>query len=346
MIAWTLFSLIYYGIPGPNTALAKVSTGLDAGTYAMQAVFYVLNTLGTDGATIALLAAGCITGFLRSSLRWKALSAGLVLWIIYLFTVGADYMAGRFFSVPCLFSAIICACALRDHPLRPLGSIAAGIMIAALPHLGDTLFSPVDYSDRRILPPFGIANERGFYYQVTGLRSVLRNGGNKHKWLDAGNKLKDEGQNIYIGYVVGMTPYSGGPSLRWVDVLALTDAFLARLPARSGTRVGHYERAFPPGYLDSVLTGQNRIADQALARLYGDVLLASTGDIFRLDRFAAIFRLNTGFHKNAAANFDREAIGLPGIPVRTRQRISCYGLPNPAIAYRLDGPHSVTPFRY
>jgi hypothetical protein len=47
-----------------------------------------------DTVTAILLMAGAIIGFFQPSSHWKTISSGIVLWDIYLFTVGADYMGG------------------------------------------------------------------------------------------------------------------------------------------------------------------------------------------------------------------------------------------------------------
>jgi arabinofuranosyltransferase len=309
VLAWVLFSLAYYGSTVPNTALAKLSTGISAMDYIIQSARYFQHTLNMDYMTILLLVAGCLVGFLQPSLRWRGLSSGLLAWCAYLFMVGSDYMAGRFFSVPVLFSAILCARAACAYPFREFCSAVLVIMLLSVPQLEYTLFSPVDYKGYR--REFGIADERGFYYQGTGLLPVLKNNAHsvQHLWLYLGGKIKLQygGNKKYYTHNIGMMPYAAGPGFLWIDGLALSDAFTARLPARPGSRVGHYSRSVPFGYLDSVVTGTNQIADPALARLYDDVLLATTGDIFHSERFAAILRLNTGFHKNAAANYNREA---------------------------------------
>jgi arabinofuranosyltransferase len=328
-LTWMLFSLVYYGAIAPNTALAKVMTGIPATEYLAQAIQYTRHTLATDTITLLLLLAGCLAGFWQSSWRWRALSSGLLLWFAYLALVGADYMAGRFFSIPVLFAVLILARVLRDQPFQKPGVVLLVALLFALPQLRFTLFSPVTYNNWEISPS-GIADERGYYYPATGLRPVLRSDNAQHPWLLLWAALKEAitsggGKGVYVACQIGMAPYAAGADTHWIDALALSDAFLARLPARPGVRVGHYERALPPGYPKSVLTQQNHIDDPALARLYDDVVLASTGELFRRERFAAIFRLNTGFHQNAAANFAREAVGLPGLPVHRKDKFSCLG---------------------
>jgi arabinofuranosyltransferase len=338
IFAWVSFSLVYYGAPLPNTALAKAATGIDWRQYALQAWHYFLYTFEMDFVTAIFLIAGGIIGFFQPSSRWKALSSGIVLWGIYLCMVGADYMGGRFFSAPVLFAAILCAQLPQKYHIRIITYAVICLMIVASPQLKHTLFSPFDYRDPTPFSLDGITNSRGIYYTRTGLRHVLKNGGVKHAWLSTGYKIRTTGKKeskFYTGVAMGLMPYAAGPAFHWIDFLVLTEPFRARLPTHSKVpRIGHYERAFPEGYIESVLTGQNRIVAPALARLYDDVLLATTGNIFRRERFAAIFRLNTGFHKNAAENFDKEA---PAI-----QSYICCATGTPIQVWRIDAAHDFT----
>ena len=123
-----------------------------------------------------------------------------------------------------------------------------------------------------------------------------------------------------------------------IDPLALTEPFLARLPARDGARVGHYERAFPPGYLLSRMENRNRLQSPVLARLYDDVLLATQGELWSWARLGALWRLNSGHYKNLADEFDRNAIGLEELgypPARNITLKSCMGLTGPSPALPL-----------
>ena len=113
--------------------------------------------------------------------------------------------------------------------------------------------------------------------------------------------------NIGIALAIGMTCWSTGEKPYWIDIMAaLSDPFLARLPARSKARVGHYERALPQGYIESLTTGKNTITDPMLAKLYNDVALATRGEIWSSARWRAIWRLNTGRYKKLSKHFNRD----------------------------------------
>lgn len=332
---WVAFSLFYYGAPVPNTALAKVQNGLTLAENAQQAINYIKWTIDRDTVSAVLLLVGSVGGLWDRKLR--AFAIGLFLWIAYLFYVGADYMGGRFFSAPLLLG-----CLLVGFQLRKFGGLSKTLWTAYLAlsvgALQATLFSPYAF-DQKILVDSGIANERGFYYQQLGALPVLRRGTwSAHPWLLEGGALK-EVPGTYTRCAVGMTGYAGGPGLYWIDPLALTEPFLARLPARTGGRVGHYERAFPAGYLESTVARQNLITDAALHRLYADVDLATRSPLLAPGRMAAIWRLNTNKAAYVSSAFDRQAIGLPGVEVKSKSKFSCYGVPYGWDGiWRIDGP--------
>ncbi|CAN7665098.1 hypothetical protein LJR260_005041 [Variovorax paradoxus] len=334
-VLWVGFSLFYYGSPVPNTALAKVQNGLTLAENAEQATNYIRWTVDRDTVSAVLLLVGTVGGLWDRKLREFAI--GLVLWTAYLFYVGADYMGGRFFSAPLLLACLLVGFKLRKHGglWKALWTAYLAISVGALQV---TVFSPSSF-DQKILAESGVADERGFYYQQLGVLPVLRRGTwNSHPWLLEGATLK-EVPGTYTRCAVGMTGYAGGPDIYWIDPLALTEPFLARLPARTGGRVGHYERAFPAGYLESTVARQNLILDPALSRLYADVDLATRAPLTAPGRMAAIWRLNADKGAYISESFDRQAIGLPGVKVMSRSKFSCYGVPYGWDGiWRIDGP--------
>ena len=81
-----------------------------------------------------------------------------------------------------------------------------------------------------------------------------------------------------------------------VDEVALADAFLARLPALPGSRVGHYRRLLPPGYIESVASDAPSMNIEELRPLLNDVTLASRASLFADGRWSAIGRLMSGHY--------------------------------------------------
>lgn len=319
-LAWVAFALFYYGSPVPNTALAKVGTGLGFDENARQAWNYIAWTAKHDPLTGVLVCVGAAVGFLHAKV--KVLALGIVLWAFYLVWVGADYMAGRFMSAPVLFAACIAAAvANRRHAL-----ILVAVLVVGALQLQYTLFSPRSFDARTIDELTGIADERGFYYQATGMSpSLARGTWRGHLWLAEGALLRAH-PGHYARCAIGMAAFGAGPGLDWLDPLALADPLLSRLPARTGVRVGHYERALPPGYLESRISGENLVESTAVRRLYDDVLLATRGSLLAAGRGAAIWRLTIGAHTVAHADYDQEAIGLPDVAVSSRSSLSCLGV--------------------
>jgi arabinofuranosyltransferase len=59
LIAWELFSLFYYGFPFPNTAYAKLNTGVSAGNLIRQGLYYALNSIRADPITLSAIVGLC-----------------------------------------------------------------------------------------------------------------------------------------------------------------------------------------------------------------------------------------------------------------------------------------------
>ncbi|MBK4733828.1 hypothetical protein [Noviherbaspirillum pedocola] len=324
-ILWIAFSLFYYGTPVPNTALAKVQTGNSFLHNLIQAYYYHEWALQNDPGTLLLVIAGIILG-ISGSARLRPIAFGLLLWEAYLSYVGADYMGGRFFSGAVLVATALIAIYVKKQPNQRIVWGIALTLIFTSGILKWTLFSSTHY-EQSAFSAGGIADERGFYYRALGLIPSIRRGTwESHIWLQEGKFLR-----AYTGWYtrcnIGMAGYMAGPNVKWVDPLGLADPLLARLPSRRNARVGHYERAFPAGYLQSLVVNKNLVRDPKIAALEADVGKAVRAPLFSAGRLSAIWRLNTGYHSRAADNFNREAIGLPGIPVKTFSKISCYGLP-------------------
>jgi arabinofuranosyltransferase len=178
--------------------------------------------------------------------------------------------------------------------------VGGALLLAALLVPRNPVTAPVAYT----MPPdfHGIADERGYYHRWTGLLPRLADDHAEYEWAAQGREFRRltaiHGPSFQALESVGMCAYFAGPDLYVVDRFALSNAFLARLPAnrtwfRGGWRVGHYYRDFPEGYLESVGRGRNMIRDKRLAALYDDVQRATTGPLFSRARWAALWRLNT-----------------------------------------------------
>jgi len=106
-VAWEAFSLAYYGFPFPNTAYAKLNTGIADPELVRQGWHYLENSWRRDPLTTGTMAAGILAALLRGSGPAVASAFGVVLYVIYVIRIGGDFMTGRFFT-----PAFVCGAAL------------------------------------------------------------------------------------------------------------------------------------------------------------------------------------------------------------------------------------------
>lgn len=109
-IGWSVFSLFYYGFPFPNTAYAKLGTGIDRSELLFQGIEYMGRSLTDDSMTLLIISLAVIIGFLKPrTLGNLFLAAGILASLGYCIYVGGDYKAGRFYSPVFLVSSIMVA---------------------------------------------------------------------------------------------------------------------------------------------------------------------------------------------------------------------------------------------
>ncbi len=294
LIAWTLFSIVYYGFPFPNTAYAKLNTGIDAWDYFLQGISYFLDSLMNDTVTLTgILTALGFTFYYRKR-KERVFAIGLILYLLYILRIGGDFMSGRFFSVPVLAAAILIS-RIRIQGIPAL--LIAGILgIVGLSVHRPTLkygrdYRPVMYD----ITVSGIMDERGVYYGCSGLvgtnRYVMEP---SCPMVALGKTVRAAGDTLVVEGSLGYFGYYAGPEAHVVDYLALSDPLLARIPAKSKKlwRIGHFVREIPAGYLESLQSGQNELENPEYQELYESVRLITREPIWTRERWKAIWQLN------------------------------------------------------
>jgi arabinofuranosyltransferase len=58
--------------------------------------------------------------------------------------------------------------------------------------------------------------------------------------------------------------------------------------------IGHFAREVPAGYVETLEQGRNLLKKQDLASYYDKLHLVVSGPLWSIERFAAIWQLNTG----------------------------------------------------
>jgi arabinofuranosyltransferase len=295
LLAWHIFSLLYYGFPFPNTAYAKLHLNIPITDLVAQGIAYFLDSLQRDPVTLWFIAAGIIIGLTAAGKPGRMAAVGIILYLAYILRIGGDFMSGRFFTAPLLLAVLLIG-QIRSINLNGALSSLPVILLLVL-EFASPARAKIDLETRRVenmINTDGIADERRFYELENGLRWKDENptlpnfpwryDGERH----AGEKFKAIG-------CVGMFGFYAGPGIHIVDTLALTDPLLARMPVKEGKwRVGHYERVIPPGYFETIKNGQNQIEDLNVAIYYDTLSLITRGALFDPGRLRAIWEMNTG----------------------------------------------------
>lgn len=283
-LVWTLFSLFYYGFPFPNTAYAKLGAGIPVDARVVQGMTYVLHSVGKDPITPAVMALGIFLG-LRSGRMHQALAAGIGLYVLYVISIGGDFMEGRFFTAPLLVAAVLIArTELKPGQLAP---IAASVVLLGMMSIDSTILSDPGVSERRILSN-GIADERAYYYQKHGLVTATRDTFRQPEW-----KVGSRSVQTTCGGL-GFQAITSGPGTHYIDACGLADPLLARLPAQYNPqwRVGHFFRQLPTGYIDSFMQEENLLSDPATSEFWASIRAVTRGPLLNKKRLIEIFRFH------------------------------------------------------
>lgn len=304
--AWLAFSLFYYGFLVPNTAFAKLNTGLPRGELARQGLAYLLNCIAWDPALLIVLALGLASALLLPTRRRQLLALSMLLYLAYVVQIGGDFMLGRFLTVP----VFIAACLAATTPLR-LSEPAA--IAAVLAPLALFLLQPSTSQFER--GKAGVEDERKFYESGLPLMMFTRTTPLPHHLLrDVGEEMARNAAIAPVrdSYNIGIMGYYAGRDVHMVDTNALADPLLARLPARfdPNWRIGHYTRHVPEGYLASIAAGKCQMPDANLCAYYDILKQIISGDLWSWSRFKHIAVMNLGGYEYL---IDRDRYRYPSL---------------------------------
>lgn len=300
-LLWTLFSLLYYGFPFPNTAYAKLSTGIASADLARQGAAYLANSWRWDPITLATVGLSFLLALASRRACWLALAAGVALYLLYIVRIGGDFMSGRFLAAPLLVATVVVVMLADSRLRRRSHQVAAAALVVAFGLAG---YVPVwragNPSGDQARRDGDIADERAYYRPHTGLLNPSRT---PHPWAAQGLELRAQGPAVVEHGNVGFLGYYAGPDVHIIDRNGLTDPLLARLPVRDPAdwRIGHFRRNVPDGYVETLRSGQNQIHDPALAAYYDVLVTITRGPLWDGARWRAIWRMNTGFYDDMLA---------------------------------------------
>ncbi len=321
LIAWEIFSLVYYGFPFPNTAYAKIAfDSLSQTDLLEQGMFYFLNSLHWDPITLFTISLAIILVVIYKKWPERIVMSGVVLYMFYLLWIGGDNMSGRFFTAGLLASVVILNRLWAENETLSLGVKFAFIVILGFSSSSPT-FIAVDENnfprDDVYFMENGVADVRRYFYQGGALLFDHRDEIQPHHFLsydglEFKKSAESGGESVFIKGGIGYAGYFAGPQVHIIDDLALADPLLSRLPPRIDEewRPGHLRRPVPEGYFETISTGENVIANPDLAAYYDKLKIIVSGPLWTAERWEAIWKMNTGQYDYLIESFMEET-GYP-----------------------------------
>jgi arabinofuranosyltransferase len=260
-IAWLLFAWSYYGDIIPNTAYAKVGIYANWQDSTTQGLAYL-----KDWSKYDTLAAGSTLIFFFYTFTKKqnkatyAVCLGIILYAVWIISIGGDFMRGRFF-LPVFFSCIFLGLlnTIRQIEYKHF-RFNRGIGVAL------TLFTILFLIQASTPNPGGeisgdgIVDERAFYpnysleYYIRHQRVDnpylnLHFADELHSFADLCGPITIHANNP------GTLGYLAGFKVSIIDLLGLTNRYIAKLPREtledSHPRPGHPVKNIPEEYLVS-----------------------------------------------------------------------------------------------
>ncbi|MEE9443603.1 MAG: hypothetical protein V3V99_13140 [candidate division Zixibacteria bacterium] len=302
LIIWEVFSIIYYGFPFPNTAYAKLNTGISVSIMSKQGFCYFANSLNVDPITIFIIGLGLIIPLVTRDKKHAMLMLGLFLYLLYIVRIGGCFMAGRHFAIPIFLATSIIMISFAHFKLVFIGILAGISLLLGLTSDYSPIFTRYNqgYNDKSVSFPNSITDERKFYFQSSGLINYNRNSQYwpNHGWVYEGLGVKAERKKVYVAACIGFLGFNAGPEVHIIDLNALADPLLASVPTynRYKPSIGHFARNAPGGYQESIMTGENLLSDSSLAKYYNKLKCLIMEDIWSFERFKEIYKMNMGVY--------------------------------------------------
>lgn len=317
---------IYYGFPFPNTFYAKVTVGVPRADIIRQGLNYVLDLVVTEPQTLVFTAAIVILLAVRAATRrfgdrevvTALMAAGFVLYTLYMISVGGDYQSTRLLT-PVAFGAVFLTFFLLAEA-EPTRTHVAGAFLAvavaagaaeARGFRGPAFFRQIVV--QKSMNSWAEMSLAANYLTDTKIENALWAQEGRYMAAQAAKEPPGRRYALYRASI-GMAGYFSSPAVHLVDVYALSDALLARLPILRGSlwRIGHFQRLLPIGYVER-LRGTGDIEDPDL-RVYQQALeTIIAGDIFTFNRLKTMLAFNTGrYEKHRKRFLERYSFMVPG----------------------------------
>lgn len=303
LVLWECFSLFYYGFPFPNTAYAKLNSGIDSWSLIQQGFRYFNHLFLRSPITALAIIFAIIFNFKFKANRYFPLVIGIILYLLYVLKIGGCFMTGRFFSAPFLMSVLLLLQYRPDRTHRKQRLVVGLLIAIGIFWPRSPLWSGAGYGTGPEIKDWyrGISDERAAYFQSNSLLNVhFSDSLPDTEWAKQGKEAAQKGEKLVTRCGIGQFGFSAGPEVHILDCHALTDPLLARLPitAFKGWRIGHFRRIVPEGYEATLLSGENQLYDKDLARYYDVLRFVVRGPLFSSKRLWETMKMNLGLYNH------------------------------------------------
>jgi len=186
LVIWFSWSWASYHSLLPNTFAAKRNVDIPQTELFVQGLRYLYISFENDPVTLMLLVTGVFAGFIFGNLVVRAWTLGVVLYLLYIVSIGGDFMASRFLAVPCVVIAFVLAViqlnpsgyaknhseherngVLEDSIYAVFAVLILGVILIATGQAGKTPVALANYQSERWQfeqnTNGSISDERGFY---------------------------------------------------------------------------------------------------------------------------------------------------------------------------------------
>lgn len=342
---WTLFCVIYYGFPFPNTAYAKVLTpGVSFSERVLRGWKYFQISGHYETLNYALLLYIFLLLIRTKNLRAFFVFLGILADFLFVLTKAAvsNIMIGRFFSLPFLTLFLLGTALLQERKhfyfcvvllvfyaiWNPVSPFKLGTEWYQHPDQIEVDYGYADsiwhYHNQNVaLKRFADS----FLNKCTRCRRLYDQGQSlkhwspqdrkflDHAWFHEGSRIRQHPEiRVHIGGAlntagIGFFAFAAGPEKFIIDEFGLGDPLLGRLPAdnlHKRWQPGHFRREVPEGYFESLPQGENQIKDPHLKAYYDILLNITRGPLFRWQRWVNIVCMNLGKYDYLVETYTQE----------------------------------------
>lgn len=299
ILFWLAFSLVYYGFPFPNTYYAKTTLPIETVRYPWVTGYYHY-ALSLDPLVLAIPLLAIVVALMPGRRLYLLFAAGIVLENLYIIKIGGDFMGGRWLTPPFLLGLLMLADMLPLTHLQQFAwkHIAAGlVLLLSAFYLADAMLRYNPFSHGSVSNVFlfsGTVDERLGWGAFTRLKGCVT-GTLCYQHLPVyheGAALQTGGVEVAKAESIGILGFTAGPSVKIIDAQALSDPLLARMICEPKAP-GHCTRAIPAGYDEPGQMPQ----DPQVAEYHKGLKIITQGDLFSMERLAAIREYNLGPRK-------------------------------------------------